>query len=253
MTVRSIRRFVATLTIATTVVGAGSANASANPLLPDLGMKQLTKVALDTTTLPGHRLLRYSAVLVNVGAGPLELIGTRPDTSTPEMAVDQRIYDGQGGYADVPVNTTMYFAGDGHNHWHTKDIESGTLSRLSNGHTVGTLAKHGFCFSDNVQYELTLPGAPQTQQYTASGCDPGQPNALTADMGLSVGWGDSYTYTTNLQWIDITSLPNGKYRLTAGADPGDVVEESNFANNTVSAIVKITRAGVTLISATPGA
>ena len=49
-------------------------------------MKKLSKVALDTTTLPGHRLVRYTAVMVNVGAGPLELIGTRPDTSTTPVS-----------------------------------------------------------------------------------------------------------------------------------------------------------------------
>jgi hypothetical protein len=227
--------------------------ASATQLLPDLGMKKLSKVTLDTTTIPGHRLLRYTAVLVNVGTGPLELIGTRPDTSTAEMSVVQRIYDDQAGSTDVPVNTTMYYAGDGHNHWHTKDIESGTLTRLDNGVGVGSLAKHGFCFSDNVQYKLTLPGAPQTAQYLGSGCDPFRPNALTADMGLSVGWGDGYKYTTNLQWIDITGLPNGKYVLTVAADPGDVLQESSYSNNTVSATLKITQTAVTLISATPGA
>lgn len=169
------------------------------------------------------------------------------------MSVVQRIYDDQGGSTDVPVNTTMYYAGDGHNHWHTKDIESGTLARLDNGVVVGSLAKHGFCLSDNVQYKLTLPGAPQTAHYLGSGCDPGRPGALTADIGLSVGWGDGYKYTTNLQWIDITGLPNGKYKLTVGADPGDVLQESNYSNNFVSAVVKITNTAVTLISATPGA
>jgi hypothetical protein len=250
---RSLGRLVGALTVAAIATAAIPATASATQLLPDLGMKKLSKVTLDTTTMPGHRLLRYTAVLVNVGAGPLELIGTRPDTSTPEMSVVQRIYDGQGGSTDVPVKTTMFYAGDGHNHWHTKDIESGTLARLDNGVVVGTLAKHGFCFSDNVQYKLTLPGAPQTPHYLGSGCDPGQPGALTADMGLSVGWGDGYKYTTNLQWIDITGLPNGKYKLTVGADPGDVFQESSYSNNTDSAVLKITRTAVTLISATPGA
>ena len=51
-------------------------------LAPDLGMAKLSTVTLDTTTLPGHRLLRYTAVMVNIGAGRLEVRGTRPDTSS---------------------------------------------------------------------------------------------------------------------------------------------------------------------------
>jgi hypothetical protein len=229
---------------------ASSAAASSQP--PDLGMAKLSTITIDTTTMPGHRLLRYTAVMVNVGAGPLELSGSRPDTSTPEMQVVQRI-SGSSASTVVPVATTMFYAGDGHNHWHTKDIEGGTLRRLDNGLKVGTLAKEGFCFFDNVKYRLTLAGAPQTAQYLNSGCSPNQPTALTATMGLSVGWGDSYPSTTNLQWMDITGLPNGKYRLTATADPGDVVQESSYTNNSAWATIKIALNRVTVIKYGPGA
>ena len=63
----------------------------------------------------------------------------------------------------------MYFAGDGHNHWHVRDLETEKLIRLDNGAKVGTSAKHGFCFFDNVRYRLTLAGAPQSARYTGCG------------------------------------------------------------------------------------
>ena len=103
------------------------------------------------------------------------------------------------------------------------------------------------------KYRLTLPGAPQTAHYTNTGCSPNQPNALTTTMGLSIGWGDSYPSTTNLQWIDITGLPNGKYRLFATADPGHVVQESSYSNNGAWATVKIAQDRVTVIKYGPGA
>jgi hypothetical protein len=227
---------------------------AASPLVPDLGMAQLSTVKIDTTTMPGHRLLRYTAVLVNVGAGPFELIGSRPDTSTTDMSVVQRIYDSSGSHSDLPVSTTMFYAGDGHTHWHTRDIEGGTLVRLDNGKKVGTLAKHGFCFFDNVKYRLTLPGAPGSATYVQPpSCSPKQPDALTTSMGLSVGWGDSYPASTVQQWIDITGLPNGKYRLTATADPGDVVSEASYANNSAWARIRITSDRVTVLQYGPGA
>jgi hypothetical protein len=41
-------------------------------------------------------------------------------------------------------------------------MEGGTLAHVDSGGTVSALAKHGFCFFDNVKYRLTLPGAPAT-------------------------------------------------------------------------------------------
>ena len=50
---------------------AAPAHAQAQPLLPDLGMARLSTIKLDTTTMPGHRLLRYTATMVDVGQGPV--------------------------------------------------------------------------------------------------------------------------------------------------------------------------------------
>jgi Lysyl oxidase len=231
------------------------AQAFADQRLPDLGMARFTKIYIDTTTMPGHSLLRYTATLVNVGAGPLQFTGTRTDTSTPTMSVTQRIFNSDGTYSDVATPLTMIYAGDGHNHWHTQDIETGQLARLDNGTAVGRLAKHGFCFSDTLGYNLTLPGAPQAKVYTPAGCSPNNPAALTTTMGLSIGWGDRYGAATNLQWIDITGLPDGKYQLTATADPTSGAVESNYTNNTVYANLLITggASSLTVLKKGPGA
>jgi hypothetical protein len=69
--------------------------------LPDLGMARLRDLSVDTTTIPGRRLLRFTTVIVNVGAGPFETIGSRSDTSTTELAVKQRIVSDAGSYRDV--------------------------------------------------------------------------------------------------------------------------------------------------------
>jgi hypothetical protein len=231
---------------------AAPAHAQAQPLLPDLGMAKLTTIKLDTTTMPGHRLLRYTATMVDVGQGPVEVRGSRPDTSSQMTAV-QRIYDSGGGFTDHATSIQMQYAGDGHNHWHSLDMEGGTLARLDNGKKVGALVKHGFCFFDNLAYRLTLPGAPATTQYTASNsCAMNNPNALSVTMGLSVGWGDVYPASINLQWIDITGLPNGRYKLRATADPRHLISESSYTNNSVWAKIKITTTGVTVLSAGPG-
>jgi hypothetical protein len=50
-------------------------------------------------------------------------------------------------------------------------------------------------------------------------------------MGLSIGWGDAYFYDIAYQWVDITGLRNGRYRLTATADAQNWFRESDDSNN----------------------
>ena len=231
------------------VVGLGPAEAhpsavAAADMLPDLAMAPLRIGDLQIeNTSDGHRLLRYSATIVNLGAGPLELHGQRPDTGTPDMSVTQRIYDNAGGHRDVATAATMFWAGDGHNHWHVRDLESGVLVRLDNGAKLGALAKHGFCFSDNVAYRLSIPGAPPAPVYTSCGTDP---NLLAVTMGLSVGWGDLYPWNIAFQYIDITGVTAGRYRLIATADAPNFFLESNDGNNSTSIYLQLRNHGTAL-------
>jgi hypothetical protein len=71
------------------------------------------------------------------------------------MTVRQRIYDVAGAARDVSTPTVMFWAGDGHRHWHVRDAEGYELRHLDNGRQVGTGAKHGFCYYDNTRYRLT--------------------------------------------------------------------------------------------------
>jgi hypothetical protein len=245
------RRTLIALTLLAVLAGASPA-AGAQVVLPDLRMAKLTTIRLDTTTMPGHRLLRYTATMVNIGPGVLEVRGSRTST-TASMAVVQRIYNDDGTFSDVSKSIRMQYAGDGHDHWHSLNMEGGRLVRLDNT-KVGALAKHGFCFFDNVAFALTLPGAPPSPVYTSgNSCAMGNGNALSVLMGLSIGWGDMYSSSTNFQWIDITGLPNGTYRLSATADPRHLVSEASYTNNSASARIKITSTGVTVLAYGPGA
>lgn len=78
-----------------------------------------------------------------------------------------------------------------------------------------------------MKYRLTLPGAPQTAVYT--GC--GTSSSLAVKMGLAVGWGDKYPWYLTGQYIDITGLAAGKYRLVVTADPQAWFLESDPSNN----------------------
>ena len=69
--------------------------------------------------------------------------------------------------------------------------------------------------------------------------------------GLSVGWGDIYHRSLPGQYIDITGLPNGLYRLSATADQADFFLESNDANNSTWVDLRIRDRGVTVLRRAP--
>jgi hypothetical protein len=225
------------------------AAAAATDRLPDLGMARLRDLSVDTTTRPGRRLLRFTTIIVNVGAGPFETIGRRSSTSTTQMAVSQRIRTSAGTYREISTPAVMFWAGDGHDHWHVRDVEAYRLIRLDNGRRVGTGAKHGFCYFDNTAYRPWLVDAPSAPVY--EGC--GTAGDLTVTTGLSVGWGDTYPAWRTLQWIDITGLNSGLYRLRATADPANWFAETNNANNSTWVTLRLTGSGVRVLTYGPAA
>jgi hypothetical protein len=102
-------------------------------------------------------------------------------------------------------------------------------------------------------HNLTLPGAPQSAVYVVPpSCSPGQPDTLSTGMGLSVGWADTYHANIAFQYVDITGLPNGKYRLTATADPNNQAIESDYSNNSVWAKLEINSNSVRVLQTSPG-
>jgi hypothetical protein len=226
---RAGRLIAASLTAFAASGSIAVSDAAAADRLPDLGMAPLSDFKVDRLG-DGRRVLRYSTTIVNVGSGAFELGGQRSATGETQIPVVQRVYGDDGTRRDVSTTAVMVYGGDGHNHWHVRDLESSELVRLDNGAKVGTGAKRGFCFWDITAYRLTLPGAPRSAAYGSSGC--GTASSLDIAMGLSVGWGDIYPATLPDQYIDISGLAAGRYRLVVTADGGDWFSESSETNNT---------------------
>jgi hypothetical protein len=152
--------------------------------------------------------------------------GQRP-TGASTMTTTQRIFDDAGGYRDVPTDAVIFWGGDGHNHWHVQDLLDFELVRLDNGTKVGNFAKQGFCFYDNYLYGSSDPAFYRAR----TGACGGGLSATQTTMGLSVGWGDRYGKALPGQYIDITGLTAGRYRLLGTADANDWFTESDNANN----------------------
>ena len=224
-------------------VGAFAANAApgdlvtrTDPLLPDLAMGPITDVAVGTTPL-GEQRLRFAATIVNIGEGPFMVRASRPWVGNEAWSVQQWIPERSGGFSMRQTGATLIYGGDGHNHWHVKQVEVHQIESLE-GQVLGSLVKQGFCFFDTDAYRPDLGGAPERAHWGARGC------ADTLDtrvrMGLSVGWGDKYPWNLLDERIDVTELPDGVYRIRQIADPNNEFEESDETNNETWVDVRLT-------------
>lgn len=221
---------------------------AATDLLPDLRMARLTDFNIERTS-DGRRLMRFSSVVVNTGDGRFQVNGKRSNTEVSTMPVRQLIYNTDRRARAVSTPAEMYFSGDGHDHWHVRDLEDFMLKRVDNGRLVGTGAKHGFCFYDNYRYGSTKRPF-YTEAWGACGHDSSE---LRVRMGLSVGWGDLYHYTLPGQYIDITGLPSGRYVLRGVADRSNWFAEKRNNNNHTWVILQISNNGVKVVQYGPSA
>jgi len=211
-------------------------------LLPDLAMLQPDDFSLERKP-GGPRRLRFSTTIVNLGPGRFDVYGSDPDPtdSTRLTKVTQRIQQGTG-WVEHATAATMFYAGDGHNHWHVFGLQEWRLAfEATPNETIATGAKTGFCFWDNVD----LWGYPAFYN-GSSACH--KAGDGTVPMGLSVGWGDEYPSTIAFQYIDMTGLPYGNYCLTLVADPNHEFTEATTANNMVRTQISITTSGVTVLA-----
>jgi hypothetical protein len=195
----------------------------------------------------GRTLLRFTTIVTNEGAGPLELRGKRACSSRvecPRMTVRQRIQRADGTWRKVDTTARMrYDVGDGHKHWHSIGFEEYRLWPVGTADPEPIVgAKYGFCFFDGRRWLST--GKP-TRKYAESGC--GTPTSLTTKMGLQAGWSDTYPWNFAGQYIDVTSVPKGEYLMCVTADPKKRYVQSNVKNDEAWVRVRIKSKSVVIL------
>ncbi len=192
--------------------------------LPDLQMARLSEFRIEVQQDPDRTLLRFSAVIQNKGKGPLVIRGERDCTSLascPEMTTSQRIKRSDGSFRSVrSEGMARYDVKDGHNHWHIMDFETYELIPMDVPPEEAveriTGSKVGFCFFDTEPVDLSLPYSPDYRVFEEAGC--GVSTTTRIRVGLSVGWGDRYSWFLPRQWINVTNVPQGRYLVCATSD-----------------------------------
>ena len=181
----------------------------------------------------GRVLLRFSAGLVNVGDGPLEVLGRRR-SGRRTMEASQRYYAADGRlHSREDIGAFEYHRE--HNHWHVLKIAEYRLLDPA-GQPVGSSNKVSFCLIDEYGWYLHLPGAAPEPQY--EDCQHSR-SRTRIRQGLSVGWTDVYSSSLPGQWVDITGVPPGQYLLQTEVNPDGIIEEKTRDNNTISVVVTI--------------
>jgi hypothetical protein len=212
--------------------------AAATDRLPDLRAAYIRDLRIVRSD--GRRLLRFTGMMYNTGAGPLDVRARRASRSSP-WDVDQLIYDTDGGSRRVDTAAGMRYAGDGHDHWHVRRMMT---YHLWGGPGTARDAKIGFCFFDTNLIDGALPRSPSRAVYLQSMC--GKRASLSTRNGISVGWGDKYPYHFAFQWIDITGMPGGTYTLRVAVDMFGYFTEQSDTNNCAWAKVRFGASGSTV-------
>ncbi|MEZ4715790.1 MAG: lysyl oxidase family protein [Caldilineaceae bacterium] len=185
---------------------------------------------LDTTSQPGKVLLRFGTLALNQGAGPLHILGGAVDGDA--RPVFQRIYTAGGAFIERPV--AVFVQHQGHDHVHVAAFELYNLRDLETDEVVAASPKVSFCLTDvlwSIEPALTAAAPVAT---VPMGWNCGQ-----YEQSINVGFSDYYGPALADQWIDITDVPDGRYRLEVVIDPEGKFLEADTSNNTVSIEVEI--------------
>ncbi len=231
---RTVTTFLITAGLLVGLVGSASAaertgGGVPRDLLPDLRMAKL--YGLDLVAAPrGRTRLIFGTIGWNLGEGPLEARGRRLDPSDDSMQVKQRIRRSDGSWRTRSTAAVMFYSGDGHDHWHIRQFMLLNLYKPGQpGGDVYGLRKLGYCLLDAVRMPSPPPGSPVSQVYPNEAC--GHGDDVKVKTGLSVGWGDDYPPAYAHQWMDVTGLAPGVYRICSTVDPLNDFLEVREHNN----------------------
>jgi hypothetical protein len=210
---------VAVLAVVAVPAAVRRTRAAADPVIayPNLQVKIPTNNISIATPTPSTRVLDFTHITWNAGAGPLE-IQPSYNASTGTATATQNLYTLTGAATwsfvrSVPIVKPMLYhpPSDYAFPFSTFALYS-TGSGGGVGAPVATSPKVNFCMTG----DTLVGGVPNTTATsTPAASDCGNPNGL---LGISVGWGDEYSYPDTGNNIDISNLADGTYWLRAQAD-----------------------------------
>jgi hypothetical protein len=226
-------RVVGLATLLLCMVLAGPAGAKPRELLPDLAQGGPTDVGTASAVVngvPQYRLVFQSQV-ENLGRGPLIVVGTRK-RGEPMMVGRQVIRRRGGGSRTLsrPVGDVMYVVAETHEHWHVLGFEHYELWTADGTKLPLLDQKQGFCLGDRYAVAKKVAAKPATPRFPGS-CGKMHPELTRMRQGISPGYGDPYRPNLEGQFIDITTVPAGRYLLVHRTNGDGRIRELNPFND----------------------
>ncbi len=178
-----------------------------------------------------HNVLRFSNTTYNTGQGAV-IVDAQINPTTRSGPATQRVTNSDGTFTDYPLGTNIYWH-EAHHHYHFDNwgryelwTKSAYDAWIASGRTTGAPSYTGTKTTSCIIDEEFVARNANSSAYGTSSCDVDSQNQI--HMGLSPGWGDTYDWYRQEQWIDLNqdTLANGTYVLRSVADPNNMVYES---------------------------
>jgi hypothetical protein len=187
------------------------------------------------------RCLRFDTMVVNIGAGALELRYAGTGAVQKENAT-QRMYRHDGTFVDRKAG--YFFFDPAHQHFHYANFAWAALWRSNvHGRRLGTAPvrtgrKDGFCLEDMGAY--TNDAAAQVYEPPDACYPTAQPDgSLTQVNGISPGNYDTYDETLPNQSIVINGVADGYYLLQITVDPQHTLLLDKRSRLTTSQLIRL--------------
>ena len=240
-------------------------------LLPDLAFRSTERISFDTPSFPifeadpppgsscflsemeedgAQNCLRFDQIIANEAQGPLELSFTIPPGSEEHhFDVEQRVYSSDGSFADQPGGEVEFHGIHGHYHYSsfaTTELWASNESGTKLGTAPLTDAqKVSFCIAD-IRIDKWAEKGDGPRTYMAPDCLFPAYSDEAGDhfrQGLTGGWEDVYDWYIPDQYIEVTGVADGFYRLEFCADPENGIEEFNEDNNCLANHIRLSNMG----------
>jgi Lysyl oxidase len=217
-------------------------------LLPDLDQAPPSRLSIVTVRRGGRTLRRlaFASAVENRGQGDLILSGHRPSTRATRITADQlveRVDQASRPVADQRVNGVgrlRYVRLRDHSHWHLIGFERYELRSVVTGRLAARDRKSGFCVGNRY---AVIAGARRTDRSGQfdENCGKSRPGLRRVIEGLSPGWADDYKPNLEGQFLDVTSVPAGRFFLVHRTNVDGRLRESRRGNDAASVLLSLRR------------
>ena len=215
----------------------GTPRSGPRQLLPDFDQRAPFRL-----TVSGSKL-GFASATDNVGEGPIWIRGSRGSVAQA-MRAQQLVELSSGGVRVYePVGRLRYTREATHSHWHLLDFQRYELRDVS-GKLLVRDRKSGFCLADHYGLARRRVAAFRGARFLAN-CAAFDVRTLAVEQGTSPGYTDLYPPHFHGQNLELRGVRSGIYVLVHRANPEELLEELDYANNAASVRIRLTWRGRT--------